>query len=161
MNVTYCEKWFRYKKRPTDLMDEDRARKAHDGRLLYTIVLGDLRSPECFVEINNDYVGVGFLDDHAREYLSYSFEETRTGRLFLTMATHRTFDGQTDKVVSGTTYYFKEDGVVTIENENLLSGSKSEGKIQADISGNWEEYPKFGQYTAVTQINRQGTALIH
>ncbi len=161
MSVTYCERWFRYKKKPTVLMDEDKARKAHEKRQLYTVILGDLRSPECFIEINNDYVGVGFLDNQLREYLSYSFDETSPGRMFLTMATHRVFDGQSDRVTGGTSYYFKEDGVVTIENEDFLSASKSEKKIQADVSGNWEKYPRFGDYAAVAQVNRQGTSLIN
>lgn len=142
---------------PTSLVNESDARISHEKRRLYTVVQGDLKSPECFIEINNDYIGVGFLDDLLREYLSYSFQEKLPAKLFLTMITHRVFDGQTDRVVSGTTYYIKEDGTVTIENEDFVAGSKSEKIVQADVSGNWEDYPKFGQYSSISQVNRHGT----
>jgi hypothetical protein len=160
MTVTYCERWFRHKKKPIALINESDARICHENRRLYTVVQGDLKAPECFIEINNDYVGVGFLDTLLREYLSYSFQEKKPGKLFLTMVTHRIFDGQTDSLSSGTTYYFTEDGTVTIEIEDFVADSKNEKLVHADVSGNWEEYPKFGQYSSISEVNRKGTTPI-
>jgi hypothetical protein len=58
----------------------------------------------------NDFIGVDFLDEFLRESLSYQFEEVESGRLFLSMATHREFDGEKDQVLSGCSYIFKQDG---------------------------------------------------
>jgi hypothetical protein len=157
MTLTYCKGWFRHQKRVVTVLDESAARKAHEQRRPYTVVLGDVTTPECFIDINNDYVGVGFLDDLLREYLSYTFDESQPGRLFLSMATQRDFDGESDKVTSGTTYHFKENGAVTIETEDFVEPFLSEGHLQADVSGNWDDYPKFGQYSAVARVDRPGT----
>ncbi len=62
MKITYGDGWFRAKKRLTETWNEDRARKTHDKRKQYVAVVGDVCSPACFVEINNNYIGVGFLD---------------------------------------------------------------------------------------------------
>ncbi len=156
MTVTYCERWFRHKKKPIALINESDARIRHENRRLYTVVQGDLKAPECFIEINNDYVGVAFLDNLLREYLSYTFQEKKPGKLFLTMITHRAFDGQTDRVAGGTTYYFKEDGAAVIENEDFAADSKTEKLVQADVSGNWEDYPMFGRYSTILEVNRRG-----
>ena len=69
-----------------------------------------------------------FLDNFGREYLRYQFQEAEQGRLFLTMATHREFVGETDRVKSGTTYYFKRDGFVTIETEDFVSSQRTSKK---------------------------------
>ncbi len=154
MNMTFGKSWFRAKKRLTEKWEEGRARKCHEKRQLYVAVVGEGSSPSCFVEINNDYIGVGFLDTALREYLSYQFQEIEPGRLFLTMATHREFEGDSDKVKSGITYYFKQDGNVTIESEDCLGHTHSVKETQADISGNWEPYPAFGQYQSILRENR-------
>ena len=154
MNVTYGKSWFRARKRFTETWDEGRARKSHDKRELYVAVVGQSSSPACFVEINNDYIGVAFLDTSLREYLSYQFQELEPGRLFLTMATHREFEGGSDKVKSGTTYYFKQDGSVTIESEDFLTNTRSVKEAYTDVSGNWEPYPQFGQYLSIIRENR-------
>ena len=111
-------------------------------------------SPKCFVEINNDYVGIGFLDASLREYLSYTFVEIEPGRLFLNEATLREFEHGSDKVKSGTTYHFKQNGSVIVENEDFLTNTRSVKETQADVSGNWEAYPQFGQYQSIVRVDR-------
>lgn len=154
MNVSFGKSWFRARKRLTEKWDEERARKCHEKRQTYVAVLGEDPSPFCFVEINNDYIGVGFLDTLLREYLSYQFQEVEFGRLFLTMATRREFEGDSDNLKSGATYYFKQDGIVTIENEAFTTNTRSVRETQADVSGNWETYPAFGQYQSIVRLNR-------
>jgi hypothetical protein len=94
MRVTFGKSWFRAKKRVTETWTESQARKAHEQRQLYVALLGDDSIPTRIVEVNNDYVGVCFLDVSLREYLSYQFQELESGRMFLTMATHREFEGR-------------------------------------------------------------------
>jgi hypothetical protein len=154
MNYTFCKQWFRAKKRPIGIWDEEAAREAHDERRPYTVLAGEPESPTSFVEVNNDYIGVGFLDAELREYLSYQFQELEPGKLFLTMATHRDFQEGNDVVASGTTYIFKPEGVIDIEDEDFLAGTKSTRQTEADVSGNWEPYPSFGEYSSLLRVER-------
>ena len=130
------------------------ARGAHDSRQLYTVLIGNSKRPECFIELKGSYVGVGFLDDNIREYLSYQFQEVEPGRLFLTMATHRKFQGTSDATAIGTTYIFNRDGTVDVEDREFLSGKSSNRQLQADVSRNWEHYPIFGDYLSLVKIER-------
>src|SRR5262245_47711187 len=102
--------WFRAKKCFSQTWGESKARNAHEARQLYGAIICDGSNSSCYVEVANDYIGVEFLDASLREYMSYQFQELEPGRLFLTMATLREFDGNSDTVKSGVTYYFKPDG---------------------------------------------------
>lgn len=152
--ITFGKSWFRAKKRLTETWDEPKARIAHEQRLPYVAVVGSAGSIKCFIEANNDYIGVGFLDNAMREFLSYQFQEIEPGRLFLTMATHREFDGDMDRVKSGTTYYFKPNGNVTVETEDFATSQLSTKELQTDVSGNWEAYPVFGNYHSLVRVDR-------
>jgi hypothetical protein len=70
------------------------------------------------------------------------------------MATHREYADGSDKVKSGTTYYFEQNGEVTIEREDFLRNARSVEVTHTDTSGNWEPYPEFGQYQSITRENR-------
>ena len=152
--ITFGKSWFRAKKRLTETWDEPKARIAHGQRQPYAAVIEDDGSIRCFIEANNNYIGVGFLDNVMREFLSYQFQEVEPERLFLTMATHREFDGETDRVRCGTTYYFKPDGRVTVETEDFASAHLATKEMQADVSGNWEAYPTFGDYRSLARADR-------
>ena len=154
MDVHYCRSWFRARKRATDMCDEGRARSAHDSRQLYTALLGSATAPSCFVEFNMDYAGVEFLDHLLREGLTYAFQEKRPEKLYLSMATERKFDGDTDKVIWGITYYFDEDGHVAIEEEDFVADTLTKAETYLDVSANWEPYPEFGEYESITRKDR-------
>ena len=154
MDIHYSDGWFRAKKRPGELWTPDRAKSAYDQRELYAAIAGPLNKPTAFIEFNKDYVAVGFLDKLLREYLSYQFEEVQPGRLFLTMASHREFAGDSDKVKMGTTYIFKQNGNVTTVNEEFPNGGKTWHETTADVSGNWESYPVFGEYDSLLRTER-------
>lgn len=154
MTINYCEGWFHAKKCASGPLTVDTARRAFEKRTLHTAIIGQPEAPTAFVEFNRDYVGVGFLDARLREYLSYTFEEVSPGRLFLCTATHREFAGDTDEVLDGTTYFFKQDGRVIVETQNLLTGEKSTSESKTDVAGNWEPYPKFGEYESLVRIER-------
>jgi hypothetical protein len=101
MTPTYCNGWFRHQKRAVTILDETTARQAHERRRPYTVVLGDLRAPNCFIEIDNDYVGVGFLDDLLREYLSYTFDESRVATSIGPIACVDSWPARSRKCYSG------------------------------------------------------------
>ncbi len=136
------------------MRDEDKAQAAHVSRQLYTGLVGSPTAPDCFVEISNDYIGVEFLDGLLREYVSYQFQEMKPGRLFLSMATERKFEGDTDKVIWGITYYYDEDGHVAIEEEDFVGDTLTKAETYLDVSVNWEAYPEFGEYESITRKDR-------
>ena len=154
MDIHYSDGWFRAKKRPGELWTPDQAKAAYDQRKLFAAIVGPLEKPSAFLEFNKDYIGVEFLDKLLREYLSYSFQELRPGRLFLSMATHREFDGDSDKVKKGTTYIFKQNGNVTIRNAEFPGDGYTKHETTADVSGNWENYPAFGEYDSLLRTDR-------
>lgn len=152
--ITYCKSWFRAKKIPMELWSESDARTAHEGKKLYGVIVGPVERPFCFLEINRNFVGVGFLDIHARETLYYAFREVRPGILFLSMATYRDYIGETDKVATGTSYMFQEDDVVMVQKQTINPPNSETFKIAADINANYSVWPEFGRYDDLIRVER-------
>src|SRR5262245_2879455 len=109
MKITYGEGWFRAHKRLTNVGTE-RARQAHENRQLYAALLDPSTEGGVVVEANQGYIGVEFLDGLQRARQSLTFQEFAPGRLFLSRVVFRHFDGLSDTVAGGTTWYFKADG---------------------------------------------------
>jgi len=154
MQIHYFRGWFRARKRGTDPLDEAAALKAYKDRELYTVVLGELRKPSCYLELKGDYIGVGFLDKLLREYQSYQFQELQPGRVFLTQAVYREYEGQAEKVALGTAYAFRTDGKVIIHKVNFQKKEESVNEGQTEVSDNWDSFPEFGHYDSLARVNR-------
>ena len=154
MKLQYGKSWFRVKREMTELWAAPKAEKAHLNRLPYAVLIQADQKKECFLEFNNSYIGVGFLDAYGREFLSYQFQEIEPGRLFLSMVTHREFDADLSQIVGGTTYVFKPDGNMIIKKENFNKKLTEVSELNVDISANWDTYPKFGQYVQLIKIER-------
>jgi len=153
--VFYCKSWFTAKKRPTEIWTEEHARKAHESKQHYTALIDSAERPSCTIDVTAGFVGVGFLDEHLRETLTYHFQEISSGRLFLSMATHRTYDGLSDKVASGTTYIFEESGAVRTKREYFVPEHKAETAVsKADVKNNYSSMPSFGEYSDLIRIER-------
>jgi hypothetical protein len=153
--IFFCKSWFAAKRRPTEIWTEPQARKAHASGSPYTILLDSIEKPYCVIDVTRDFVGVDFLDEQLRETLTYHFQATSPGKLFLAMAVHRQFEGDADKVLSGTTYIFAEDGAVQIRRESFVPSHKLEtAKSQADVSGNYIAAPQFGEYDEFIRVER-------
>jgi hypothetical protein len=133
---------------------EEQARAAHAARRLYTVVVGSPESPSCFVEVNDKFVGVGFLDERLRESLYYAFKEVEPRRLFLSMATYREFDGNSDIVAAGTTYLFDRHGTVKITRQRFKPHSVEATEATANVDGNYESWPEFGEYEDLIKVER-------
>lgn len=154
MTIQYYERWFRAKKCPIKALETDAARDAYSKRTLFTVVTFDGPRAIAFLEFNNDYVGVGFLDELLRECLSYQFQEIEPNRLFLTMATHREFNESSDTVTVGYTYHFKTSGNVVIDYEDFIAGDHSIRERPSEVESNWEAYPTFGNYNSLLSKER-------
>jgi hypothetical protein len=152
--IYFCKSWFRAKKKPTTIWSRDLAKSAHDNKQPYTVLVDSVDRPYCFIDIAAGVVGVGFLDNFLRESLTYTFQEIEPGKLFLTMATHREFDGDTDKVVSGISYLFDQDGSIEMRREFFNPHRLEIATSTSDLSSNYSETPKFGHYDHLIQIER-------
>ncbi len=151
----YCKSWFRAKKQATFLYSEVQARELHLNGKPYCVLVGSVEYPTCFIEVTSDFIGVGFLDTQLRERLSYQFQEKEPGTLFLSLATWRKFEKQSDKVSEGTTYIFNFEGVVSIRRETFIPEHTLDvSESISDLKGHWEKYPKFGEYKPFTRSER-------
>lgn len=152
--VYYCKSWFRAKKRPTEIWTEEQGRVAHAAKKPYTVVVGAPESPSCFLEVNDKFVGVGFFDERLRESFYYAFKEVEPGRLFLSMATYREFDGASDSVARGTTYVFDRHGTVKVTKQRFNPHSVEATEATTNVEGNYESWPEFGEYEALIKAER-------
>lgn len=154
--VYYCKSWFRMKKVAIGPMDEALALSRHLSGESYTALIGSASAPSCFVEfsIDNGMVGVGFLDEKCREYLTYQFQAVDADNLFLTMAIYREFEGGGDEVVSGECYIFNEGGELVVRRERFNPHELEEARSSFDPSRNYEKIPKFGCYSDLVKIDR-------
>ncbi|WP_065910744.1 lytic transglycosylase [Pseudomonas sp. 58 R 12] len=154
MPVFYSKSWFRAKKCAIEPMSESTARSEHQAGKSYTALIGSESTPSCFVEmlIDKGMVGVGFLDDKGHEYLTYQFHYLDESQLFLSMATHREFEG--GKVAFGTTYIFGRQGGLVVRRERMIPYTVEDAQSTFEPAGNYEVAPKFGDYSGVININR-------
>ena len=153
--IFFCKSWFAAKRRPTELWTEAQAREAHERGLPYTVLVDSVERPFCVMDVTRKFVGIDFLDENLREALTYHFQEASPGQLFLTMATHRQYEGVTDKVTNGTTYIFAPDGKVQMRRESFVPEHKLEtATSQADMSPNYAPAPQFGEYDELILVER-------
>ncbi|MBY5835534.1 hypothetical protein J3P71_30790 (plasmid) [Rhizobium leguminosarum] len=154
MTLFFCKSWFRAEKCPTEVWTEEKAGECHANGTLYTVLVGSIEHPICFLEIKNDFVGVSFLDDRLREYVEYVFAESSPEMLFLQRATHREYVGGTDKIDSGSTYYFKGDGSLVISRQCFNPHRLEKTTGTADVTENYSRKPDFGQYEDLIRLER-------
>src|SRR4051812_35893673 len=100
----FCSLWSQHWKEPAELWTEEQARAADAAGERYAVMIDSPTRPSCIVEVvkETDFVGVYFLDESLRERLIYLFHRESDGRLFLTTAKSRQFEGETDEFVTGT-----------------------------------------------------------
>ena len=154
--LSYCKGWFRAKKLPLASYTTEQARARHESGEIYYALIGSSEAPLAFMEIVKGMVGVSFLDERLRENLIYSFQEREPGRLFLTRATWREFIGSSDEVANGTTYMFEPRGGVIIHSETFVpSQSRAYFESHANLGGNWNKTPSFGQYSGLLRTCTQ------
>lgn len=152
----YCKSWFWAKKHATNILTEEQARKAHNERERYTVLVNSTERPYAVIDVvgGEGFVGVTFLDEVLRESLSYNFKEIEAGKLFLSMATHREFFDDKDQVRLGTSYVFNQDGGLIITKESFEPHTLKEARSTTDVSGNYEDYPNFGEYDHLLEADR-------
>jgi len=155
IEVSFCEKWFQPQRRAINPITTEIAQSKHARREAYCAVIGGAEKPTHVVSLSAEWVSVSFLDEEGREYLRYDFKERTHGQMFLAASIHRTFEGATDNVLEATQFAFKEDGSVLMEKRRLRTQEVGERRWQGDLGGNWERYPKFGEYADICRLERE------
>ena len=154
-HLTYCRGWFRAKKLALEPYTADEARSKHASGDLYCVLVGSSEAPAAFLEIAKGFVGVSWLDGNLRETLSYDFHALEPNRVFLTMAVSREFLGGSDQVAKASVYTFSPTGNVAIRREIFLPSHSTEvAESVHDVSGNWDAFPAFGDYSSLLQVER-------
>jgi len=135
---------------------EEASRAAHKNRRVYYVTIYENEEPFCFLEINNDFIGVSFLDEKNREYLNYRFNEVEPNKLFLQKATYWEFDEETGKEKNSTTYRFSIEGDLAIIKTDMRTNESEtkKAKNKIDVSKNYEVYPAFGNYESIIRKER-------
>lgn len=155
MTYYYCDGWFRAEKKLTEEWTVDQAKRAHENRSDYTVLINSKTKPSGFVEIRDTFIAVGLLDSLLRVRLTVVFNEIEPDRVFLTQMTDRHFGGDSDKVSWGDTYYFQPDGSLRILREEFAPKSRTITETSTDVTANYDRYPEFGDYAHLLREDRQ------
>ena len=152
----YCKNGSLGYKEPNDLWGEKKSLKKHEAGEPYTVLIDSESTPSCFINImrNSGWISVSFLDEHLREYLIYNFQILDMETLFLSMAIYREFNDDTDLVINGTTFHFKEDGHTIIIEDDISNKTSERSETYSDVAGNYEQFPAFGEYDHLNRKER-------
>jgi len=154
--IYFCEGWFSAKKYAPEIWTEAQAQAAHDSGQKYTVLVDSIERPFCIIDVmTSKFIGVDFLDEHLREALTYQFQLASPGQMFLTMAVHREFDGEEDKVARASRYTFTEDGKLQIRRTEFIPEHSQEvADGEADVTSHYVAVPEFGHYEAFMKMER-------
>lgn len=140
---------------------EEIARKNHDDGLHYeAVILDDLDHPEVHLQIvhENEFVGVLFLDDAGRNYLTYHFEEIEPKKnLFLSEIWYREFSNDETKDMDYYLYFvFDREGNASYRKYDEIEKKTIdyESNQPFDVSDLYEDYPEFGKYENLIRLER-------
>jgi hypothetical protein len=160
--AVFCERWHGWEHRPSDVISESAARRRNRRGKPYTVVLGDQEHPDAVIEVNwsTDYLGAWFLDDNLRRYLKYSFRRVDAKTLFLEQVILWEYPEDAirdlNTAAKVTTLTYNQDGIVHERIDDSVAGTAeviSRSDVAVDI--NWEQVPKFGDWSGVARWNRE------
>ena len=140
---------------------EEISKKNHENGLMYNVtVLNDLDKPINSIDIvhENEFIGVQFLDDTGREYLAYHFEEIEPmKKLFLGELWYRKYSNdETDEMDYYIHFVFDREGNASYRKYDEINKKTIdyESNQPFDVSGLYEDYPKFGEYENLIKEER-------
>lgn len=134
------------------MYSEEQAQHEHARKSKYTVLVGSVDRPFCFLDITDIIVAVGFLDEHLRERLTYAFQEVSGNRLFLSSIVYRDYKDDSDEITNATMYLFAIDGNLHIERTKMHPVSSEVSTSTVDISHNFTGKPTFGNYDDLIRI---------
>lgn len=141
---------------------EEIARKNHEDGLLYEVTILEEDTPAVFLQINhkNEFIGVNFMDEVGRAYLTYHFSEIEAKKkLFLNEVWYsyytpgdKSFDNEEYRI----NFIFAREGNAAYRKYDEINKKTMdyETKEPLDISGLYEDYPEFGYYDGLIRKER-------
>lgn len=156
METIYCKGWSRRRKYANQVYTEKDTKVLYEKREPFGVVIEQEGKPYCFINFNDKFVYVGFLDPLKREYLGYEFWEQDNGKIFLREVQFWEYDGDTDTKKKSTRYRFTPEGEFGIEEKTHQTREveRSYAKHKIDVSPLYEDYPEFDKYDAIIQVDR-------
>jgi hypothetical protein len=151
--MQYYEKWFRAKRRPIGPLTESQARARYNNGEPFIALFEDVNGA-IVVDFGGVWVTVSFLDELRRIFLKYNFKTIEPDKVFLSQAMQLGYVANGDAPVSAVTFSFDVNGTSIIERKDLMTGSVEEKISKFDVEGNFDSYPKFGDYSKICQMER-------
>lgn len=172
IGVSYCVSWFWAKRKTNNPISEVEARRRHEKREEYTVVVGGFENPSAVILLARGLVAIKHPDVLLRQPLVYHYEELAPNRLFLAMAIRRVycpatgemvarlaegrnqprypwgqFLAEIDTVIEGTSLIFEPDGSVLKQYEHFTDPyDYRDARFSWNTDGLWAPYPEFGEY---------------
>ena len=138
------------------------SREAHEKKRKYfATILNDDQTPYCFLECNDGYFYVGFLDEKLRIYMSYKFDDdfAPSEKLFLHTVYIFHFEDGKDDANRATVFMFNPNGEFKIKELNYRKNEQEiltpEKPLSPEVVKHlWVDYPEFGKYDELIKIDR-------
>ncbi len=137
---------------------------AYQNKLLFHITaFMENEQPYANIVFNDGNVGVQFIDEYNRIYLDYGFTgKFDTEKLFLNSLHYFIYPKEvkefTNDDIRDVQYIFTPEGKLTVWDRYLEDGKWYEEAKEADrpvnITTNWEDYPKLGEYDSIVRLKR-------
>ena len=160
--ITYCERWNDLLHAPINIIGADEAKRRHEAGELYSVVLGDLKVPDAFIEVNwtHNYLGVWFLDEKCRRVLKYGFRRVSETQLFMNDIVRWDYPpearGRFNDALLIESIHYEQDGTVRQTTKDKTVREIVEKTIKdVPLDINWEKVPQFGQWDSVARYDRE------
>lgn len=154
MDIIYCDRWAISKKKPWNIIEECDAKLRHEKKESYSAIVKDSNRITNIVEVTDKYISVYFLDEKLRSYLFYVFDIVKNNNVFLRTVTYYLYDDFENIKKECTMAKYEENGYIVIEQNNFITNVSTETDIIDDVSGNWDNFPNFGQYQSLCKKER-------
>ena len=152
MELSYYQSWFRFKKVPQNMLQEDIAQQYHMDGKPYVVVVSDAGITTHVIEVSKNSVHVIFMDEQEDDYLSYDFQRKKDD-VFLSAAYYHVYEEH--ELIENVMFSFHENGELIMSKWNKKSGELEESEAMVDVSCNWDKYPEFGEYLNLMQKERE------
>lgn len=162
MKISYCEAYWPAANKIVRPLTELEAQELSMKRQLYT-VLGYEGDKVCVtIKVSTSTIVLDFYDGEGRSKLTYVFSEYEKERIFLEKAVFRTYfengpcgaKEDSDQLATADMYLFELDGRVNITKADYRTQTTETWDTEADISGNWDKFPSFGDYSILMRRER-------
>ncbi|MDR0604547.1 MAG: hypothetical protein LBG80_09625 [Bacteroidales bacterium] len=139
---------------------EEIAYKNHVAGLHYEVIILEDEKPAYYIVFvhKNKFVGVSFLDNSGREYLTYHFDEVEAcKKLFLEEIWYNEYlDDETENMDYYLHFVFDREGNAAYRKYDEIAKKTIdyESSQPFDVSGLYEDYPEFGKYENLIKLER-------